>query len=285
MLRDVLQMETAHDIGLDVSPMGSSSKLEGLRRASPKSLGPGPKVTYTHTARKFILHLQSLKPEKLKKILIIPPKPHPGEPRPRRTGNATGHRAQPEAASALVVSATPFPPFPSAAHEDEKPKPYGGILTDSEAATTETLPTQASRACFEKARMVADRERDGRLKLSASMNAVTGAGQKGKDGEKKIGGATKIDCIHFGEHEIDTWYAAPYPEEYSKNRVLWICEFCLKYMNSEYVSWRHKVSELLALVVASPCLLPSPNPPSPPGFAFDTNESGDPSVVIIPHFS
>jgi histone acetyltransferase SAS3 len=99
--------------------------------------------------------------------------------------------------------------------------------------------------------MAADRERDARLKLSASLNAATGAGQKGKDGEKKIGGATKIDCIHFGEHEIDTWYAAPYPEEYSKNRVLWICEFCLKYMNSEYVGWRHKVSKFLASAAVS----------------------------------
>ncbi|MDA4132343.1 MAG: hypothetical protein OK454_04360, partial [Thaumarchaeota archaeon] len=41
--------------------------------------------------------------------------------------------------------------------------------------------------------------------------------------------------------EIDTWYAAPYPEEYSRNRVLYICEFCLKYMNSDYVAWRHKL--------------------------------------------
>ncbi|KAK5001529.1 Histone acetyltransferase, partial [Cryomyces antarcticus] len=52
---------------------------------------------------------------------------------------------------------------------------------------------------------------------------------------------SKIKCINFGGYEIDTWHAAPYPEEYSRNRVLYICEFCLKYMNSDYVAWRHKL--------------------------------------------
>jgi histone acetyltransferase SAS3 len=55
------------------------------------------------------------------------------------------------------------------------------------------------------------------------------------------GPPSKIKCINFGGYEIETWYAAPYPEEYSRNRVLYICEFCLKYLNSDYVAWRHKL--------------------------------------------
>ncbi|KAF2103851.1 hypothetical protein NA57DRAFT_31099, partial [Rhizodiscina lignyota] len=58
---------------------------------------------------------------------------------------------------------------------------------------------------------------------------------------KASGPPSKIKCINFGGYEIDTWHAAPYPEEYSRNRVLYICEFCLKYMNSDYVAWRHKL--------------------------------------------
>jgi histone acetyltransferase SAS3 len=74
-----------------------------------------------------------------------------------------------------------------------------------------------------------------------SMNQFT-YGRRERDQEaKRLGEASLIECIHFGEYEIDTWYAAPYPAEYSMNKVLWICEFCLKYMNSEYVCWRHKV--------------------------------------------
>ncbi|EME84670.1 uncharacterized protein MYCFIDRAFT_134543, partial [Pseudocercospora fijiensis CIRAD86] len=58
---------------------------------------------------------------------------------------------------------------------------------------------------------------------------------------KQAGQASKIKCINFGQYEIDTWHAAPYPEEYSRNKHLYICEFCLKYMSSDYVAWRHKL--------------------------------------------
>ena len=40
---------------------------------------------------------------------------------------------------------------------------------------------------------------------------------------------------------IDTFYASPYPEEYSHESRLFICEFCLKYLPSEFVAYRHKL--------------------------------------------
>ncbi|KAI8059105.1 acyl-CoA N-acyltransferase [Gongronella butleri] len=52
----------------------------------------------------------------------------------------------------------------------------------------------------------------------------------------------KISKIRFGDYLIDTWYVAPYPEEYSQHAVLYICEYCMKYMKSKYVAGRHKVN-------------------------------------------
>ena len=54
----------------------------------------------------------------------------------------------------------------------------------------------------------------------------------------------KIKSIRFGEFDIDTWYSAPYPEEYQHvpGGRLWLCEFCLKYMKSGFVAGRHRVS-------------------------------------------
>lgn len=54
----------------------------------------------------------------------------------------------------------------------------------------------------------------------------------------------KIKTIRFGEYDIDTWYSAPYPEEYARvpDGRLWLCEFCLKYMKSGFVAERHAVS-------------------------------------------
>lgn len=50
-----------------------------------------------------------------------------------------------------------------------------------------------------------------------------------------------IRKIQIGFYIIDVWYLAPYPEEYSRLDVLYICEFCLKYMKSHYIAKRHKV--------------------------------------------
>ncbi|KAF9648813.1 hypothetical protein BDM02DRAFT_2059220 [Thelephora ganbajun] len=52
----------------------------------------------------------------------------------------------------------------------------------------------------------------------------------------------RIRTIRFGEYDIQTWYDAPFPEEYANlpDGRLWICEFCLKYMKSQFISVRHR---------------------------------------------
>lgn len=72
-----------------------------------------------------------------------------------------------------------------------------------------------------------------------SMPNVTSAASAAETGR-----ATPIKLIRFGEFDVDTWYQAPYPEEYSlvPDGRLWICEFCLKYMESRFMAGRHRVS-------------------------------------------
>ena len=52
-----------------------------------------------------------------------------------------------------------------------------------------------------------------------------------------------IDRVQIGRFEIETWYFAPYPEEYGKCPKLWICEFCLKYMKLEKTYRFHQVKK------------------------------------------
>ncbi|KAG9251319.1 putative histone acetyltransferase [Emericellopsis atlantica] len=117
--------------------------------------------------------------------------------------------------------------------DDGKGKPYGGILDEAEADTTKTLPGEDDRERFREAMKKAD--------VQWQEKALQGGPEMTSRKGKKSDNGSKIECIEFGGWEIDTWYAAPYPYEYSKHRVLYICEFCLKYMNSDYVAWRHKL--------------------------------------------
>ena len=53
----------------------------------------------------------------------------------------------------------------------------------------------------------------------------------------------RIRVLRFGKYDIDTWYDAPFPEEYNNipEGRLWMCEFCLKYMKSAFGFVRHLV--------------------------------------------
>ncbi|KAG1682347.1 Histone acetyltransferase KAT7 [Nymphon striatum] len=48
-----------------------------------------------------------------------------------------------------------------------------------------------------------------------------------------------IRVVQFGKYEMDSWYTSPYPEEYHRAPLLYVCEFCLKYTNSPVIMRRH----------------------------------------------
>ena len=55
----------------------------------------------------------------------------------------------------------------------------------------------------------------------------------------------RIATLEMGRYEMDTWYTAPYPEEFRRLPKIYVCEFCLKYMSSAVISRRHTVPESL----------------------------------------
>ncbi|KAK2160256.1 hypothetical protein LSH36_137g04000 [Paralvinella palmiformis] len=48
-----------------------------------------------------------------------------------------------------------------------------------------------------------------------------------------------IQMIEIGKHRITPWYFSPYPQELTQLPVIFICEFCLKYMKSRKCLERH----------------------------------------------
>lgn len=51
-----------------------------------------------------------------------------------------------------------------------------------------------------------------------------------------------IEMIELGRHRIKPWYFSPYPQELTAEPVIYLCEFCLKYMKSVTCLARHRVS-------------------------------------------
>jgi histone acetyltransferase SAS3 len=152
-----------------------------------------------------------------------------------RTRGGTVEAEEPQHFPAVQTTmyTNPFYAFPDRETDENKGKPYGGILNEAEADTAKTYPQDADRKAFAEARERAEEKWKEKM---AQANGETTARTKQPGGLP-----SKIKCINFGGYEIDTWHAAPYPEEYSRNKHLYICEFCLKYMSSDFVAWRHKL--------------------------------------------
>ena len=51
-----------------------------------------------------------------------------------------------------------------------------------------------------------------------------------------------VDTVELGRHRIKPWYFSPYPQELTTEPVIYLCEFCLKYMKSKTCLVRHRVS-------------------------------------------
>lgn len=105
--------------------------------------------------------------------------------------------------------------------EDSDEEPYRGVLSQPQSDTSNTMPSARDEKLFQS--LI---RQEPQSPTDSSLTAAT---------------ASQIRKIHLGGFEIDTWYSAPYPEEYSKNTVLPICQFCLKYMSSDYVAQRHSL--------------------------------------------
>ena len=221
----------ANDAVAKTSARPPRSSRSSKRRKSD-DFGPGSVSVLRRSAESIVLSLH-LDPAQL--AARLKPKSKKKKPRPREsTAEIQRERERP----APVIStnyATPFYAFHERENDELKSKPYGGVLSEADADTSKTLPLQADRAKFNEARQKA--EDDWKQKLAASE----AEGETKARTQKLAGPPSKIKCVNFGGYEIETWYAAPYPEEYSRNRVLYICEFCLKYMNSDFVAWRHKL--------------------------------------------
>ncbi|KAK6458897.1 acyl-CoA N-acyltransferase [Scheffersomyces xylosifermentans] len=136
--------------------------------------------------------------------------------------------------------------------EENKPKsdidtrelPYRGILKYPDCIINDTDPRKNDRVLFDK---FLEEGNNLRKRNSEDSDQETPA-INDRSVESTPTPVTnpnllksQIKKIVFRDFEIDTWYTAPYPEEYSQSKILYICEHCLKYMNSPMSYERHQL--------------------------------------------
>ncbi|KAI8806451.1 acyl-CoA N-acyltransferase [Cladochytrium replicatum] len=122
---------------------------------------------------------------------------------------------------------------PSLADEygpDENDRFFSGKLSSHDADVSLTTPDLADRRLFVSA-------------TEAAQSATAASDPHpahNEDGVPYAHPVTKISKLQIGHWQVGAWYSAPYPEEYNRQPVLYLCEYCLKYMQSDFVLNRHK---------------------------------------------
>ncbi|KAM4060932.1 MOZ/SAS family protein [Hirsutella rhossiliensis] len=56
----------------------------------------------------------------------------------------------------------------------------------------------------------------------------------------EISRVRNISRVQFGKNDLFPWYFSPYPEVFSQDDVIFICEFCLSYYGDEKAFLRHR---------------------------------------------
>lgn len=212
--------------------MNSRSSRSSRNKVNAGSTSPVNIIEKTKTSLKMSFRVD---PTELNKIISKRPKPD-RKVQKKKKGTPLDTIVPGAITFTQTFSGQPFYSLHDKESEELKSKPYGGILKPEEADTTLTLPKPEHRRQFDEARQKAEEEWKARVAAAAEAAVASGV----KKPRKVSGPASQIEYIEFGQYQIDIWYAAPYPEEYSRNKALFICEFCLKYMESDIVAWRHK---------------------------------------------
>ena len=150
--------------------------------------------------------------------ICTPPKP------PQHERSRKRRRYSPEP----LVAASSESPEPPGSDNTDNDLPFSGILFGDDADTAPNMPTQDDIARYEMSKTRAEQ----RLGLTNSSARAT------PDAE-----AAPVSMIRFGKYDINTWFSAPFPEEYSvvPGGRLWVCEHCFKYMKSRTMAERHRM--------------------------------------------
>ncbi|KAG7822507.1 hypothetical protein KL909_004195 [Ogataea angusta] len=124
--------------------------------------------------------------------------------------------------------------------EEELELPFRGLFSFEDANTYYTRPTMEFRALFAKMKTESESSRHlhGDLSLVKKLTSEEKLAQQ--DYELQTSTVSKLRCVHLRNFEIDTWFKSPYPQQYSSNYVLHLCEYCLKYFSSSFTLRRHE---------------------------------------------
>uniref|UniRef100_A0A8C1HL61 Histone acetyltransferase KAT5 n=1 Tax=Cyprinus carpio carpio TaxID=630221 RepID=A0A8C1HL61_CYPCA len=170
-----------------------------------------------------------------------------------KTLPAPKRRAESVSLATQASAATPVPSLPSSAEESQAPvypalrdpsfsstpreqhQPLAALTTNG--STRRLIPPQPGR----KRKTCGGTDEDSQDSSDGIPSAprMTGSLVSDRSHDDIVTRMKNIDCIELGRHRLKPWYFSPYPQELTGLPILYLCEYCLKYLKSLKCLQRH----------------------------------------------
>lgn len=82
--------------------------------------------------------------------------------------------------------------------------------------------------------------------MTGSLHVPSGS-RTGHGPDDVITRMKNINMVELGRFRMKPWYFSPYPQELTSEPIIYLCEFCLKYVKSLKCLERHKVSQSVSV--------------------------------------
>jgi histone acetyltransferase HTATIP len=128
------------------------------------------------------------------------------------------------------------PPRQSRASGKENQPPGKAALdedTHMADADDDLVDVQAASAAATKGRVQDDFSREDEIEKLRTSGSMT-------QNQAEVSRVRNLEKIQMGQFEIEPWYFAPYPVEFSELDMVYICEFCLCYFGDVSQFERHR---------------------------------------------
>ncbi|TNN08879.1 Histone acetyltransferase KAT6B [Schistosoma japonicum] len=125
---------------------------------------------------------------------------------------------------------------------DENRALFHSIQVDVQACLPQPLESSLSLPPANNPKVLAAMDNSSLNKLSSNQLTPNGSNEKDNQQQQQLDkpeDSRYPPQIQLGRYIITTWYSAPYPSEYARLTLLYICEFCLKYIKTRNVYLRH----------------------------------------------
>uniref|UniRef100_A0A8P4K8T9 Histone acetyltransferase KAT5 n=1 Tax=Dicentrarchus labrax TaxID=13489 RepID=A0A8P4K8T9_DICLA len=151
---------------------------------------------------------------------------------PTKNGLSGSRPSSPEREVVRVSPATPVPSLPSSAEASQ------ASVFPANGTARRLVPSQPGRKRKANCGGAEEDSQDSSDGIPTAPR-MTGSLVSDRSHDDIVTRMKNIECIELGRHRLKPWYFSPYPQELTTLPILYLCEFCLKYLKSLKCLQRH----------------------------------------------